>query len=407
MKRLRGMGPGLLITAAFIGPGTVTTATVAGAGFGFALLWAVLFSTVATIILQEMSARVGAVARMELGTAVRESFTKPAARVVAIVVVVSAIGLGSAAYEMGNITGAAIALESVTGITRQAWSLIIGAAAILLLSLGTYRRLERGLIVLVALMAVAFVATAIIVQPDASAIARGLFTPSIPRGSLLTVIALIGTTVVPYNLFLHASAVRAKWAETDDPDEVLRAVRFDAALSIAIGGMVTAAIVATAATVFAEGGSVESAKDMAGSFVPLLGPAAGPFFFAGLAAAGVTSAVTAPLAAAYATSGVLGWSGGTRSSRFRVVWIAIVLIGTILACVGTKPIAAILFAQAANGILLPIIAVFLIVVVNRRALMRGYANGVLANTLGAIVVLVTAGLGIFQLLRLFGVIDRA
>ena len=402
MKRLRGLGPGLLVTAAFIGPGTVTTASIAGARFGFALLWAVLFSTLATIILQEMAARVGAVARMELGEALRASLTNRTLRLIAVAVVVIAIAFGNAAYEMGNIAGAAMALESVTSVDRRVWSLLVGAAAMTLLSLGSYRRLERGLIVLVALMSAAFVTTAVIVRPDVTELARGLVTPRVPTGSLFTIVALIGTTVVPYNLFLHASAVRAKWEAVDDPKATLRAVRWDTGFSIAIGGAVTAAILATAATLFEKGSDIESVGAMADQLGPLFGTTARPLFAAGLVAAGVTSAVTAPLAAAYATAGVLGWDRDRRSRRFRGVWMAIVLIGTVLAFVGDKPIQAILFAQAANGVLLPIIAVFLIFVVNRKVLMRGYANGVLANVLGGAVVLVTAGLGIFQLLKALG-----
>ena len=110
VKLRKTLGPGLLVTAAFVGPGTVTTASVAGARFGYALLWALLFSVLATIVLQEMSARLGLVTRAGLGEALRSTFTKPWLRWSCVALVVGAIGFGNAAYEAGNITGAAAGL---------------------------------------------------------------------------------------------------------------------------------------------------------------------------------------------------------------------------------------------------------------------------------------------------------
>jgi manganese transport protein len=144
---------------------------------------------------------------------------------------------------------------------------------------------------------------------------------------------------------------------------------------------------------------------MAEQLQPLLGPAAHYFFATGLLAAGLTSAVTAPLAAAYATAGVLNWSGGLKARRFRAVWATIVIAGTVSAIFGREPVAAIVFAQAANGVLLPVIAVFLLIVVNRSELLGSYKNGIAANLLGGSVVLIASGLGVFQLLRAFGVLS--
>ena len=116
MKRLRNLGPGLLVTAAFIGPGTVTTASVAGASTGYALLWAIVFSIFATIVLQEMSARLGVVSREGLGEALRTTFDNPLIKWGAVLLVIAAIGVGNAAFETGNITGAALGLETLSGV---------------------------------------------------------------------------------------------------------------------------------------------------------------------------------------------------------------------------------------------------------------------------------------------------
>jgi len=403
-RRFRSLGPGLLVTAAFIGPGTVTTATVAGAGFGHALLWAITFSIVATIVLQEMAARLGLVSRQGLGEALRTTFPNRLVRGFSIVLVLAAIGFGNAAFQAGNITGAAIGLETLTNVSPRVWALVVGVAAFALLACGAYKWIERVLMALVGLMSVVFLTTALIVRPDLGAVLSGMFVPRIPAGSLLTILALIGTTVVPYNLFLHASAVREKWPGHVATDEALKGARVDTVVSISLGGLVTLAIAVTAATFFAQGSKIDSAAMMAEQLEPLLGPAAKYFFAAGLLGAGLTSAITAPLAAAYATAGALGWGPSLKDLRFRAVWAVILIIGVVLAVFGKKPVAAILFAQAANGILLPVIAIFLLIILNRSDLLGRYKNGVVANLLGGAVVLIVSGLGAYKLLTVFGLL---
>ncbi len=409
IKARRTFGPGLLVTAAFIGPGTVATASQAGAGFGFAIAWALIFAVMATIVLQEMSARLGLVTREGLGEALRTTFSNRVVRALTAFLVVAAIAFGNTAFEMGNITGAALGLEALTPVSHTVWAVVVGAGASAVLACGVYRIIERLLIVLVMVMSLMFVLTAVIVRPNIGDIVRGMFIPTLPEsgpaggGSLIMVIALIGTTVVPYNLFLHASAVREKWSASVPLRNALAEARLDTALSVALGGLVTLAILVTAASSYRMGTELESAAAMAEQLEPLLGKAAKAFFAVGLFAAGLTSAITAPLAAAYAASGVLGWSSELRSWRFRATWALIVVVGTTLAMVGYQPIHAIIFAQVANGVLLPVVAVFLLVVVNRRDLLRTHVNGPLANILGVAVVATAAGLGIFKLWKLLGV----
>ncbi|MFQ5495261.1 MAG: Nramp family divalent metal transporter [Phycisphaerae bacterium] len=391
-------GPGFIVAAAFIGPGTVTTATRSGASFGFALLWVVLFSVLATIVLQEMAARVGVVTRGGLGDAVRRSIDHRALRAISVALILAAVGVGNMAYQAGNLTGACLGLQVLSGLGPPLWAVALGLAAGALLWTGAYRLIERLLIVLVGLMSLVFVATAVMVRPDVTAIVKGLLIPRLPDGSLTTVIALIGTTVVPYNLFLHASAARRKWDDSVPVDTALSASRADTLLSVSVGGAVTLAIVATSAAFFASGARFENAADMAGQLEPLLGAWAQRSFAVGLIAAGLTSAITAPLAAAYATSEVLGWKGGMRSARFRAVWLTVIVVGTLFAALGRQPIKLIVFAQAANGLILPLIALFLLYAVNRKRLLGRHVNGLAANVLGGGVVLVAAGLGAWKLL---------
>ena len=393
---LRSIGPGAVVTAAFIGPGTVTTATLAGAGFGYALLWALTFSTLATLALQEMSARLGLVTGAGLGEAVRAQFAG-GARVIAVALVIAAIGLGNAAYETGNLLGAGLGLAGAAGGSTRGWALLIAALAFGLLWTGRYRAIEKAMIAMVVLMSVVFLATAIVARPPILEMLHGMFVPTLPhvdRGLVLAV-GLIGTTVVPYNLFLHAAAVRERWSGPED----LPVARADLSVAIILGGLVSMAVVATSAVALGGSGApIANAADMASQLEPLLGAWARVFFSAGLFAAGMTSAITAPLAAAWAAAGALGWERDLRSPRVRMVWMAVLLTGAAFTAAGVRPVPAILFAQVANGVLLPAVAVFLLVAVNSPR-MGSYRNGRVANTTGAIVVLVAIGLGCWAVYR--------
>ncbi|MGI9323400.1 MAG: Nramp family divalent metal transporter [Pseudomonadales bacterium] len=389
----RRFGPGLLVTAAFIGPGTITTASVAGARFGYALLWALLFSVVATMVLQEMAARLGLVTRRGLAEAIRDSYASAWFGKGAILLVVFAVGFGNAAYEAGNITGAGLGLENITGWPVRYWALAVGLVAGAMLFSGRYALIERVLVALVLLMSVVFLLTLFMVGPNLGEMFKGLLAPSLPTGSLLTVMALIGTTVVPYNLFLHSSAVLEKWPPDSPRETALRESRWDTGLSIGIGGLITLAVLSTSAAAFFGINESFSAATMAQQLEPLLGSASRYIFGLGLFAAGLSSAVTAPLAAAYAVCGVLGWTNNMHATGFRTVWLVVLLSGTGFASLGVKPLTAILFAQAANGFLLPLCALFLLAVMNQEKLLGKYRNRLASNSLGAIVVLITLLLG--------------
>ena len=398
------IGPGAMVTAAFIGPGTITTCSMAGAGFGYTLLWGLLFSVIATIVLQEMSARLGIITRLGLGEALRKQFTDPVAKILTAILILSAITIGNAAFETGNLLGASIGLESLfnTGSSHiRIYALITGSVAFLLLFAGSYKMIEKVLVGLVILMSLTFLTTAIIISPDLKEIFRGMFVPSIPEGSILSLVGLIGTTVVPYNLFLHASAVQEKWKEAGD----LPAARADISISVILGGIISMAIVITSSVAFfGKNGSISGGADLAIQLEPLLGSWSKYFIGSGLFAAGISSAITAPLAAGYATTGIMGWKRDIKSLGFRVTWMVVLASGVAFSAAGLKPLEAIVFAQAANGILLPVIAIYLLWLMNSRKILGDNTNSKISNILGIIVTIVAVGLGLRSLLHVFGIV---
>lgn len=390
--KLRSIGPGALTAAAFIGPGTVTTATVAGATFGYALVWALVFATLAAILLQEMAARLGVAGRRGLGQAILEG-AGPARRWLIGALIIAALFVGNAAYEGGNIAGAALGVEAAFGgaAPRAASAAAIAAIAGLLLFFGGYRVIEKALIAAVILMSIAFGAALIIVGPDWSTFGKGLITPSIPTGAAPLVVGLIGTTIVPYNLFLHAAAARKRWAGAGN----LAEARFDTRLSIGVGGLVSILVLATAAASLSTlGAEITNAADMARQLEPAFGPAAKWLIAGGLFAAGLSSAITAPLATGFVAAEIFGFESDPKAAKFRLIAGAVLAAGATAAITGARPIELILFAQFANGLLLPIIAGFLIYAVNRRMVLGDFTNGKLANIAGVIVVAIAMGLGL-------------
>lgn len=383
---------GAVIAAAFLGPGTVTTAARAGASHGYGLLWALLFSTLACLLLQEASARLSALSGRSLGEALRHRFGRGAGARLIPWLMAAAIVLGCAAYEAGNILGGVAGLRLVTALPVWLLTLVSAALAVLLLWRGDTRLVVAVLSTLVAVMGVAFLFTALLLGPSPRAVLNGLLVPRFPAGAGLLVLGLIGTTVVPYNFFLGAGLARG---------QSLAALRLGLVMAIGLGGLISMAVVVVGS--YASG--TFSFEAVAAVLADRLGPWASQLFAMGLFAAGFTSAVTAPLAAAITARGLFAdgpedarWQ--PASPRYRAVWGGVLLCGVIFGVSGVRPIPAILLAQALNGLLLPVVAIFLLLAVNdRRALGADGLNGPVANLALGAVVAVTVLLGVLSVAR--------
>jgi len=398
-KTRQHFGPGAMVAAAFIGPGTVTTATLAGGNFGFTLLWAVAFSVIATLVLQEMTCRLGVVGQLGLGDAIVQKTQSRGLYIPAAALVICAIFIGNAAYEAGNITGAAAGLPTFSVMDINLWGVFIGAVAFLLLASGKFRLIEQVLVGLVVCMALVFVGTAVVVAPPFLEILKGLITPSLPENGILVIIGLIGTTVVPYNLFLHAATLKRHAAD----GVTLAEARRDITTSVLGGGLITLCIVITAATALhGSGAPVVSLNDLAPTLQPLLGDSSSTFLAIGFLAAGLSSAITAPLAAAYAVTEIVQLRPELKNRVFRWTWQSVIIAGVLFASLSLKPLQLILLAQIANGALLPVIALFILWVSNDKTLLREHSNNRIQNLLGCAVVGITLVLGLRSILLATG-----
>jgi Mn2+/Fe2+ NRAMP family transporter len=354
-------------------------------------------------VLQEMSARLGIISQKGLSEIIREEIKNPLLKGVSIILILSAIVVGNAAYEAGNISGGVLGLEAVLGehsielgfFSLNYFSVAIGLVAFILLYIGNYKVLEKALVSLVILMSLAFMVTAIMTTPNLIDIFKGVLVPKFPQDSILTIIGLVGTTVVPYNLFLHASLVKEKWSNKSD----LKYARKDTIVAVVLGGIVSMCIIISAAAV--QSAEVNNAADLAKGLEPLFGSFSKYFLAMGLFAAGITSAITAPLAAAFVATGCLGWSTKMNSQRFKMIWMIILVIGVISSSSGINSIEIIKFAQVANGILLPVIAGFLIWIMNKQSVLGSYKNTVRQNVISLIMFAIAIFLGVKTILKVF------
>jgi Mn2+/Fe2+ NRAMP family transporter len=393
---LKNIGPGPLVAAAFIGPGTVTLCTLVGVAFGFQLLWAIILSIGAAIVLQGMAVRIGIIGRKSIIEVIREEIELPWARNFVLILIFGAIMIGNTAYEAGNISGTALGLETLIGsfsfessvLNLKLYPILIGLIAATLLWIGKYKILERSLIFLVFIMSFSFLVTAIATRPSLAQIFSGLFQFSTPKSSLLSIIGLVGTTIVPYNLFLHTELVREKWSSKAD----LPFATKDMLIALTLGGLISMSIIITAAGV--EATTINNAADLALGLAPIFGEGAKYLLSIGLFAAGITSSITAPLAAAYVVCGCFGWSTDLTSRSFRRSWAIVILFGMLLASTGLKFILIIQFAQIANGILLPIIAAILLWIMNKASWLGKSKNNWYQNLFGFLIVIISIFLSV-------------
>jgi len=375
-----------IISAAFIGPGTITTAAKAGASHGFGLAWALVFSVFACLVLQEAAARLSIVSKKSLGKAISNRYQDKRFGWLVFVLVIGAIVIGSAAYETGNLLGATSGIGIFSALKPSAWVVIISVTAAIALFFPRLQLLAKILGFLVVLMGIAFLITAFMVKPDPGDFFTGIMIPNLPAGSGLLVLGLVGTTVVPYNLFLGSGIA--------DKDQALYEMRFGLAIAIILGGIFSLAVLVVGTSVQGEFTFVSLGQAVAAK----IGNWAVWFFGFGLFAAGFSSAITAPLASAITAKDLFQknknpkWN--SRGRYFIFTWGFVLVSGLVFGTIGLKPIPAIIAAQALNGLILPFISIFLWFAINNKNLMGAEGvNSFIANILFGIVVWVTLILG--------------
>jgi len=397
------MGPGLIAGIAGNDAGGITTYSVAGARTGLSLLWAFPIMIVILAIVQEMVARLGVVTGQGLSDLIRERF---GVRWTALAMVTLLVA--NLANTVAEFSGAAAALE-IFGVPRWLTVPVVGVAIWALVVWASYRTVER-VFLSVMVVFLAYIASAILARPDWAVVGRALVTPqlSFEPELLLLLVALVGTTITPYMQFYLQSAV----AEKGIGEEELGLERADA-----IGGAIWTnviavfIVVATAVTIHATGATIETAGDAAMALAPVAGQLSTVLFAVGLFGASVLAATIMPISTAFVICEAFGWESGVGkrladAPAFFSIYTFVLVGGALVVLLpGLDLLPLIVSSQNLQGLLLPIVLVFVVLLVNDERLMGRHRNGRVANVLAwAAVALVialdavllsVAGLGLF------------
>ncbi len=411
-KRLLSVLFWSVVSAAFIGPGTITTATKAGVFYNFQLLWALVFSTFAALLLQEASARLTIYSQLNLGEAIAKKFEGKSSKTLVLFIVIVAIIVGCAAYEAGNILGAVEGLGMIFDVPSWIFVAGIGILAMLVFLLDSVHTIAKLMGLVVFLMGIAFLYTAFSLKPDWGQVLQGSVVPVIPEGtgSAFLIMALIGTTVIPYDLFLGSGALNKKQSIQD--------MRFGLTIAIVLGGIISMSIMGVGNAITSEMTDTDKTQFLSnlnfdrdgytlltGHLQKEIGMFAVYVFGFGMFAAGFSSAVTSPLASAITARSLFvnennkkRWA--SNKLYFKLVLAGVLGVGLFFGFMEVKPIPAIIIAQAFNGLILPMIAIFLIYVVNDPEIIGlKNLNGWISNILMSIVLWVTMILGLTNIFK--------
>ena len=399
------MGPGLIAAIAGDDAGGVATYSVVGASYGYRLLWALILMTVSLALVQEMSARLGAVTGQGLSDLIREHF---GLRWTAISLL--ALLVANSATTVSEFAGIAAAMELV-GVSKYVSVPLAGIAIWLLVVWGSYHRVERIFLALT-LAFLAYPITVFIIGPDWGEVARQTVNPniSLSPGYLMTLVALVGTTITPYMQIYAQSATAEKGVDLEHYGWERADAYLGAILSDIFAFFI---IVSTAATLFPRGIEIQTASDAALALAPLAGQAAAVVFAAGLLGASFLAAGVLPLATAYPISEALGLERGvSRSFReapaFMGIFTGLIVLGVVITLIPGLPLIPLLIlAQVIDGLLLPIILISIVRLACNRDIMGGYVNGPIYTGLGWITVLGVSTLSVVMVvtsvLGLFGI----
>lgn len=373
MDFLKYVGPGLLVTVGFIDPGNWASNFAAGSMFGYTLLWVVTLSTVMLILLQHNVAHLG----IATGLCLSEAANRYLPRWLSIPVLGSAV-LASISTSLAEILGGAIALQMLFDVPIGIGAILTAAFVTVMLFTNSYRRVEKGIIAFVSLIGFSFLYELFLVDIDWPEAMTSAVVPSIPEGSMLIVMSVLGAVVMPHNLFLHSEVIQSRQINTQDESSIKKALKyefFDTLLAMTIGWAINSAmIVLAAATFFKEGVHVEELAQAQSLLDPLLGGAAGIVFAIALLLAGVSSTVTSGMAAGSIFAGFFGESYNIKDSHSRLGVLLSLGVALLIIFFISDPFYGLIISQMVLSVQLPITVFLQVSLTSSKRVMGKYVN---------------------------------
>ena len=370
---LRYIGPGLLVTVGFIDPGNWASNFAAGSEFGYSLLWVVTLSTIMLIILQHNVAHLGIVT----GLCLSEAANKYAPRWVARPVLATAVA-ASVSTSLAEILGGAIALQMLFGLELVCGAVLVTVFVLVMLFTNSYKRIERAIIGFVSIIGLSFIYELFLVDIEWPQALRGWTVPSLPEGSLLVVMSVLGAVVMPHNLFLHSEVVQSREYHKRDDATIRRRLKYefaDTLFSMLVGWAINSAMILLAATTFhREGIPVEELQQAQSLLEPLLGGNAAVIFALALLLAGLSSTITSGMAAGSIFAGLFDEPYNIRDTHSQVGVILSLGIALLLIVFIGDPFRGLLVSQMVLSLQLPFTVFLQVWLTSSPRVMGKYVN---------------------------------
>lgn len=382
------IGPGLLVTVGFIDPGNWASNFAAGSEFGYMLLWVVSLSTIMLIILQHNVAHLGIVT----GLCLSEAATKYTPKWISRPVLGSAV-LASISTSLAEILGGAIALQMLFDIPITVGAIIVTLFVLIMLFTNSYKKIERAIIAFVSVIGLSFIYELFLVDVEWAAAAKGWVTPSIPQGSMLIIMSVLGAVVMPHNLFLHSEVIQSREYNKEDDKSIRHMLKyefFDTFFSMMVGWAINSAmIILAAATFFKYGTQVQELQQASSLLQPLLGDNAVKIFALALLMAGVSSTITSGMAAGSIFAGIFNEPYHIHDNHSRLGVALSLGIALILIFFISNPFKGLIISQMILSMQLPFTVFLQVSLTSSRRVMGKYVNGTLSTivlyTIAAIV----------------------
>lgn len=373
LEILKYIGPGMLVAIGFIDPGNWASNLASGSQFGYQLLWVVTLSTLMLIILQHNVAHLG----IATGLCLSEATSLHLPRSIARPVLASAM-LASISTSMAELLGGAIALNLLLGIPIRVGAVIVLMVIAILLFSNSYRKIEKWIIGFVSLIALSFIYEVFISDVSWHQAIKGWVMPTLPSGSMVVVMSVLGAVVMPHNLFLHSEIIQSRQWNREDPVVIQKQLRFeflDTLLSMVVGWAINSAIILMAAsTFFAHGTVVDDLGQASHTLVPLLGSAAALVFSIALLLAGIASTITSAMAGGSIFAGIFGEPYDLKDNHSKLgVWISLIPALLIIFFINDT-FRGLILSQMILSMQLPITILVQVYLTSSKKVMGNYAN---------------------------------
>jgi manganese transport protein len=396
---LRYLGPGFIVTIGFIDPGNWATNIAGGSEFGYRLLWVVSLSTLMLIFLQHLSAKLGIVTGRSLAANVRANLPRPVVWVAGVTIVLACMATDLAEY-----LGAALGFYLLFGIPLWLGAPLTVAIVFVAILGQQYHRLERMIVVFLAIIAGCYVVELFLVQPEWGTLAPRWVTPSLDAASVVVALGMLGAIVMPHNIYVHSNVIQSRDWDLR-PEARRRLMNFeliDTTMAMGMGWLVNSAMIIVAAAVFyrygAEVTSIEQASD---TLEPLVGPLSRLLFGVALLVAGIASSITSSLAEANVVTGYLGRPEDPRSRAYRIGLVVTSLPAMFVIALGVDSYKALIVSQVMLSVQLPFTIIPLLWLAGSRRVMGADRMGPWQQGTGVLLAGIIIGLNVYLLYQTF------